>query len=148
MHRYLSRLSTKAALTPALLLSILYYIDRLSALHPFFLLDSLNVHRFLLTAAAVASKGLSDSCLRTTDYAYVGGVEASELRRLERVLLHYLDWRVIPKPDILTAYYFGLIARSGRYAIGVIEGCVSQTGLQASDDGGWNSGSLVQTDCW
>jgi hypothetical protein len=80
MHDYLSRLSTKAALAPALLLTILYYINWLSALHPFFLLDSLNVYRFLITAVAVVTKGLLDSCLRTIDYAYIRGVKASELR--------------------------------------------------------------------
>src|SRR3569833_3650581 len=58
---YLHRLAKHATLTPPLLLSMVYYIDRLCALYPDFTINTLTVHRFLIPAAPVAAKGLSDS---------------------------------------------------------------------------------------
>ncbi|KAH7231684.1 cyclin-domain-containing protein, partial [Fusarium redolens] len=112
---YLSRITKHAALTPAMLLSMMYYIDRLSSIFPAFLINSFTAHRFLITAATVACKGLSDSFLRTVAYARIGGVKASELRRLVRLFLYYLDWGIVPHPETLVAYYRGLVTRSDGY---------------------------------
>jgi hypothetical protein len=95
-----------------MLLSMMYYTDRLSSIFPAFLITSFTAHRFLITAATVVCKGLSDSFLCTVAYARIGGVKASELRRLVRLFLYYLDWRIVPHPEMLAAYYRGLVARS------------------------------------
>lgn len=93
----------------------MYYIDRLSSIYPAFLINSFTAHRFLITAATVACKGLSDFFLHTIAYAWIGGVKAAELRRLVRLFLCYLDWRIVPHPETLVAYYRGLVARSDGY---------------------------------
>lgn len=100
----------------------MYYIDCLSSIFPAFLINSFTAHRFLITAATVACKGLSDSFLRTVAYARVGGVKASELRRLVRLFLCYLDWRIVPHPETLVAYYRGLVARSYGYIFEPVQG--------------------------
>jgi hypothetical protein len=105
-----------------MLLSIMYYIDRLSSIFPAFLINSFTAHRFLITAATVACKGLSDSFLCTVTYARIGGVKASELRRLVRLFLCYLDWRIVPHPEMLDAYYRGLVARSDGYIFEPVQG--------------------------
>jgi hypothetical protein len=108
---YLTRLVVHATLPPPILLSMVYYVDRLCALYPAFTISSLTVHRFLITAATVASKGLSDSFWTNSLYARVGGVSLRELALLELEFLRRLDWRIVPKPEVLVDYYRGLVER-------------------------------------
>ncbi|KAL6892380.1 cyclin domain-containing protein [Trichoderma evansii] len=114
---YLHRLARHATLTPPLLLAMVYYIDRLCALYPEFTINTLTVHRFLITAATVAAKGLSDSFWNNTTYARVGGVRVAELRLLELEFLYRVDWRIVPNPEILVAYYQGLVQRAPGYEL-------------------------------
>ncbi|KAI1127305.1 cyclin-domain-containing protein [Nemania abortiva] len=114
---YLQRLAKHATLTPPLLLSMVYYIDRLCALYPDFTINTLTVHRFLITAATVAGKGLSDSFWNNSFYARVGGVKVAELKLLELEFLYRVDWRIVPIPEVLEAYYKGLVDRCDGYVI-------------------------------
>ncbi|KAK1774350.1 cyclin-domain-containing protein [Copromyces sp. CBS 386.78] len=114
---YLHRLAKHAYLSPPILLSMVYYIDRLCALYQDFTMNTLTVHRFLITAATVAAKGLSDSFLTNTLYARVGGVRVAELNMLELEFLHRVDWKIVPDPDVLVAYYGGLVARCPGYIL-------------------------------
>ncbi|KAH6608097.1 phosphate system cyclin pho80 [Trichoderma cornu-damae] len=114
---YLHRLARHATLTPPLLLAMVYYIDRLCALYSEFTINTLTVHRFLITAATVAAKGLSDSFWNNTTYARVGGVRVAELKLLELEFLYRVDWRIVPNPEILVAYYQGLVQRAPGYEL-------------------------------
>lgn len=114
---YLHRLAKHATLTPPLLLSMVYYIDRLCALYPDFTINTLTVHRFLITAATVAGKGLSDSFWNNSFYARVGGVKIAELKLLELEFLYRVDWKIIPNPEVLVAYYKGLVDRCDGYTL-------------------------------
>ncbi|KAL8726644.1 MAG: hypothetical protein Q9166_006603 [cf. Caloplaca sp. 2 TL-2023] len=114
---YLQRLTTHATLSPPILLSMVYYIDRLCALYPAFTISSLTVHRFLITSATVASKGLSDSFWTNSLYARVGGVSLKELALLELEFLWRVEWRIVPKPEALEEYYKSLVERSDGYRI-------------------------------
>lgn len=117
MTEYLFRLIIHATLSPPLLLSMVYYIDRLCALFPGFTISSLTVHRFLIAAATVASKGLSDSFWTNSTYARVGGVSIKELALLELDLLERLDWKIVPKPEVLVDYYCSLVERADGYVL-------------------------------
>ena len=114
---YLQRLTTHATLSPPILLSMVYYIDRLCALYPAFTISSLTVHRFLITSATVASKGLSDSFWTNNTYARVGGVSLKELALLELEFLWRVEWRIVPKPEVLVDYYRSLVERSEGFRI-------------------------------
>ncbi|KAK4155116.1 cyclin-domain-containing protein [Chaetomidium leptoderma] len=114
---YLNRLAKHATLTPPLLLSMVYYIDRLCALYPDFTINTLTVHRFLITAATVAAKGLSDAFWNNSTYARVGGVKVAELKMLELEFLHRVDWKIVPNPEVLVAYYAGLVERCPGYSL-------------------------------
>lgn len=96
---------------------MVYYIDRLCALYPDFTINTLTVHRFLITAATVAAKGLSDSFWNNSTYARVGGVRVAELKLLELEFLERVDWKIVPDPDVLVAYYRGLVQRSPAYVL-------------------------------
>lgn len=112
VHDYLARLTFHATLVTPILLSMVFFIDRLSGNFPTFIINSLTVHRFLITAATVASKGLSDSFWTNQTYARVGGVSIKELALLELELLMKCDWRIIPGPEQLVEYYHGLVEQS------------------------------------
>lgn len=114
---YLHRLAKHATLSPPLLLSMVYYIDRLFSAYPDFTINTLTVHRFLITAAAVAAKGLSDSFWNNTTYARIGGLRVAELNLLELEFLQRVDWRIVPKPEELVAYYRGLVERCEKYEL-------------------------------
>ncbi|KAK5936958.1 Pho80p cyclin [Knufia obscura] len=117
VHDYLSRLTTHATLSPPILLSMVYYIDKLCALYPAFTISSLTVHRFLITAATVASKGLSDSFWTNKTYARVGGVSVKELALLELEFLIRIQWRIVPVPEVLGRYYRRLVERTIGYEL-------------------------------
>jgi len=112
---YLYRLILHATLSPPVLLSMVYYIDRMSSFYPGFTISSLTVHRFLIAAATVAAKGLSDSFWTNNTYARVGGVSAKELALLELFFLEKLDWKIVPQPEVLVEYYQMLVERSDGY---------------------------------
>ena len=114
---YLQRLAKHATLTPPLLLSMVYYIDRLCSLYPAFTINTLTVHRFLITAATVAAKGLSDSFWNNATYARVGGIRMAELGMLELEFLYRVDWKIVPNPEVLVDYYRGLVERSDLYEL-------------------------------
>ncbi|KAH7411653.1 cyclin-domain-containing protein [Phaeosphaeria sp. MPI-PUGE-AT-0046c] len=114
---YLSRLIIHATLSPPILLSMVFYVDKLCAMYPSFTISSLTVHRFLITAATVAAKGLSDSFWTNSLYARVGGVSVRELALLELEFLRRLDWRIVPKPEVLVDYYKGLVERGQGFAM-------------------------------
>lgn len=114
---YLQRLTTHATLSPPILLSMVFYIDKLCALYPAFTISSLTVHRFLITAATVASKGLSDSFWTNRAYARVGGVSFRELAYLELEFLVRVDWKIVPQPEVLVDYYKSLVNRTVGYEL-------------------------------
>jgi len=96
---------------------MVFYIDKLCALCSSFTISSLTVHRFLITAATVASKGLSDSFWTNPTYARIGGISVSELATLELDFLQKVQWRIVPKPEVLTDYYISLVRRSEGYEL-------------------------------
>ncbi|KAA8647470.1 hypothetical protein EYZ11_010491 [Aspergillus tanneri] len=117
VHDYLQRLTTHATLSPPILLSMVYYIDRLCALYPSFTVSSLTIHRFLIASATVASKGLSDSFWTNKTYARVGGISITELALLELEFLFRVEWRIVPQPEVLVDYYQSLVERCEGYEI-------------------------------
>ncbi|TKA66466.1 hypothetical protein B0A55_09203 [Friedmanniomyces simplex] len=127
---YLQRLIQHATLSPPIMLSMVYYIDRLCALYPAFTINSLTVHRFLITAATVAAKGLSDSFWTNPTYARIGGIPVSELATLELEFLQKVHWKIVPKPEILEEYYRSLVERTEGFE------------LEAGSDGGSSGSSL------
>ncbi|KAJ6010595.1 Nuc-1 negative regulatory protein preg [Penicillium sp. IBT 35674x] len=114
---YLQRLATHATLSPPILLSMVYYIDRLCALYPSFTVSSLTIHRFLISSATVASKGLSDSFWTNKTYARVGGISMNELAMLELEFLFRVQWRIVPQPEVLVDYYQSLVERCEGFEI-------------------------------
>ena len=117
---------------------MVYYIDRLCALYPEFTINTLTVHRFLITAATVAAKGLSDQFWNNATYAKVGGIRLNELKMLELEFLYRVDWRIVPNPDVLVSYYKALVERCPGYIL-------EQSAASASDDLDGTGSSLANS---
>lgn len=113
---YLVRIVKYSSLEKPSLLAAVYYVDLLSRSYPIFTLSSLTVHRFLITAITVASKGLCDAFCINSHYAKVGGIGVAELNMLELELLKRIDWKIVPEPSVLDAYYEHMISQDPRYA--------------------------------
>jgi hypothetical protein len=96
---------------------MVYYIDRLCSLYPNFTITSLTVHRFLITAATVAAKGLCDSFWTNHTYARVGGVSTKELAMLELEFLGRMDWSIVPPAEMLVDYYTSLVGRAEGFVL-------------------------------
>lgn len=103
-------------------------------MYPEFTINTLTVHRFLITAATVAAKGLSDAFWNNTTYARVGGVRVAELKLLELEFLYRVDWKIVPNPEVLVAYYKGLVERTPGYALEV-DGTEEDDEDDVEDDG-------------
>jgi hypothetical protein len=114
---YLDRLIVHATLSPPVILSLVYYIDRLCVLYTAFSISSLTVHRYLIAAATVASKGLCDTFWTNNTYARIGGVTIKELALLELDFLKRMDWRIIPESKVLVDYYENLVTRTPGYTL-------------------------------
>ncbi|KAF2840320.1 cyclin-domain-containing protein [Patellaria atrata CBS 101060] len=117
VREYLMRIIIHAGLPTPIVLCMVYYIDTLCSHYPAFTISSLTVHRFLITAATVASKGLSDSFWTNPFYARVGGVSARELALLELEFLIRVDWTIVPQAETLRDYYTNLVNRCDGYEI-------------------------------
>ncbi|KAK5111816.1 hypothetical protein LTR62_004736 [Meristemomyces frigidus] len=130
---YLQRLIQHATLSPPILLSMVYYIDRLCALYSAFTINSLTVHRFLITAATVAAKGLSDSFWTNPTYARIGGIPVTELATLELEFLQKVQWKIVPKPENLEDYYRSLVDRTEGFELE--PGSSGSSSIDESDSG-------------
>lgn len=108
---YLIRITKFCSLEKSIILAIIYYIDLLCTTYKIFNINSLTVHRFLITAAMVASKGLCDTLCTNTHYAKVGGLSKLELNSLEVEFLIRVDYRIVPPIELLDQYFERLVSR-------------------------------------
>jgi hypothetical protein len=113
---------------------MVFYVDKLCTMYPAFTISNLTVHRFLITAATVAAKGLSDSFWTNSLYARVGGVSLRELALLELEFLRRLEWRIVPKPETLVDYYKGLVERGEGYVLEKEEESTDADGQEEGQD--------------
>lgn len=98
---YLQRLIRHAKLSPQLIHTMIFYIDHLCEVYPKLTINSLIVHRLLITAATVASKFLSDFSWTNAPHAWIAGISAMELAILELEFLQKARWKIVPKPETL-----------------------------------------------
>lgn len=115
VHDYLSRIVRYTSLEKTSLMSTVIYVDRLCSAYPAFVVSSLTMHRFLITATTVASKGLCDAFCTNTHYAKVGGITLGELNVLELELLARMDWRIVCSEDQLQAFYVNMAVNNPKY---------------------------------
>lgn len=113
---YLVRIAKFCSLEKSIILAMIYYIDLLCTTYKTFNINSLTIHRFLITSAMVASKGLCDTFCTNTYYAKVGGLPRAELNLLEVEFLIRVNYRIVPPADRLNQYFESMVKRmSNKY---------------------------------
>ncbi|CAG81307.1 cyclin-domain-containing protein [Yarrowia lipolytica] len=123
---YLIRIVRFCSLEKSILLTVIYYIDFLCRTFSTFNINSLTVHRFLITTCMVGSKGLCDSFRTNGHYARVGGISKAELNLLEVEFLVRVDYRIVPKVEVLSRYYERMVMRMNN-VYQLVEGISSST---------------------
>ncbi|KAI8099602.1 cyclin-domain-containing protein [Halteromyces radiatus] len=100
IHAYLTRILKFAPFSNEALLSLLVYFDRIASKKQY-AVNSLNVHRLLITSVVVASKFTSDVYYPNSRYAKVGGLPLLELNQLELEFLFLCDFQLhVPLEDL------------------------------------------------
>jgi len=82
---------------------MLAHLNRIHMTKPEFAIDSLTIHRLLLTALMVSAKFFDDHVYNNAQWAGVGGVSCRELNSLEREFLILMDYSLFVTTDTFLA---------------------------------------------
>lgn len=117
---YVSRFTRHLAISPAVYVVALIYLDRVAAADAALALTPLNVHRLLTVAVSLATKVVEDGVVRPAAIARVGGVpSAGEMAVLEGHLLTRLGWRLHVRGGCFEAWRRWVFGAGGGGGVGV-----------------------------
>ncbi|CAD8068083.1 unnamed protein product [Paramecium sonneborni] len=102
IHNYLQRIAKYTHCSEQCFVIALIYLDRLQEKHPYLVLNSKCIHRFLLLAIMTAIKYQDDDYYKNEYYAKVGGISVRETYILEQEFLELMDHQLF----IDEQYYF------------------------------------------
>ncbi len=95
----------------------LVYIDRIIQRNGF-MINSLNIHRIIITSVMLAAKFFDDQYFNNAFYAKVGGVPRQEMNSLELEFLFLVNFTLHVTPDVYQKYYNELIAHPFKHNTG------------------------------
>jgi len=104
IRKYLERIVRYSVCNHECFVLGLVYIDRLTHYQPDFSLNSLNIHRLLITSFMLASKFYDDSYYNNSYFAKVGGVTTAEMNVLELEFLFLCQFSLFVEPDTFFRY--------------------------------------------
>ncbi|KAK8928771.1 Cyclin-P3-1 [Platanthera zijinensis] len=93
IQSYIERIFKYSNCSPSCFVLAYIYMDRFLQ-RPNAHLTSLNVHRLLIVATAVAAKFADDAFFNNAYYARIGGITTAEMNKLELNFLFSLDFRL------------------------------------------------------
>lgn len=92
LDAYIYRITKYAMCSAECFVIALIYIDRLNEKNPTFVVNSLTIHRLLITGVMLSAKFIDDHYFNNRYYAKVGGVPCSEINALEREFLFMINF--------------------------------------------------------
>ena len=101
---YLYRLIKHSHCTRSAFIIAFYYLERVAEKGVDLGINSLSVHRLLLTAVLLAIKYLEDVLYDNAHFAIVGGLDVQELNMLELDMLKVLNFRLHISPEEFTEF--------------------------------------------
>ncbi|KAJ6853504.1 cyclin-P4-1 [Iris pallida] len=104
VRAYLERIFRYANCSPSCYVVAYIYLDRFVHRHPAVLIDSFNVHRFLITSVLTAVKFMDDIYYNNAYFAKVGGVSLMEMNYLEVDFLFGVGFELNVTPVVFTSY--------------------------------------------
>lgn len=102
---YLNRIAKYASCSGECFVLALVYIDRIIQSNPNFVVNSLNIHRLLITSVMLAAKFFDDQYFNNAYYAKVGGVPCNEINSLEVEFLFMTNFSLFVGTDTYRQYY-------------------------------------------
>jgi len=93
IEAYLKRIIKYTTCSPECFLMAFSYIDQIIVKHNI-MVDSLNVHRLILTSILIASKLFDDTTYNNKYFSHVGGVPLKELNNMEFAFLILMDFEM------------------------------------------------------
>jgi len=102
---YLLRVAKYAACSGECFVLALVYIDRIIQSNSSFVVNSLNIHRLLITSIMLAAKFFDDQYFNNAYYAKVGGVPCTEINSLEVEFLFLCNFALFVNTDTYSQYY-------------------------------------------
>jgi hypothetical protein len=94
------------------------YIDRIIQSNPTFVVNSLNIHRLLITSVMLAAKFFDDQYFNNAYYAKVGGVPCNEMNVLEVEFLFMTNFSLFVDTETYRQYYTELCNHARNTACG------------------------------
>ena len=101
---YLDRIFKYASCSCECFVLALIYIDRVIQRQNF-VINSLNVHRIIITSVMLSAKFFDDHYFKNAFYAKVGGVPCAEMNSLEVEFLFLINFSLHVSPDNYSRYY-------------------------------------------
>lgn len=101
---YLQRIAKYSNCSEECFVLSLIYIDRLIRTNGNFLVNSLNVHRLLITSMMLAAKFFDDQYFNNAYYGKVGGVSCKEINLLEIEFLFMINFNLYVEADTYRTY--------------------------------------------
>jgi hypothetical protein len=102
---YLHRTAKYALCSGECFVLALVYIDRIIQQNPTFVVNSLNIHRLLITSVMLAAKFFDDQYFNNAYYARVGGVPPLEMNSLEVEFLFMTNFSLFVTTETYKQYY-------------------------------------------
>ena len=113
LHKYLERLSDYMKCSEECYVLAMIYIERLMKADCALTLNSLCVHRLILSAVAIAAKFFDDKYYKNSYYARVGGISVQEINTLERNFLFIIDFNLYVSDKQYSDYHNMLLSHFG-----------------------------------
>ncbi|KAI3826831.1 hypothetical protein L1987_00887 [Smallanthus sonchifolius] len=104
IQSYLQRIFKYANCSPSCYVVAYVYLDRFTQQQPAISINSLNVHRLLITSVMIAAKFMDDMYYNNAYYAKVGGISITEMNFLEVDFLFGLGFQLNVNPTTFHNY--------------------------------------------
>jgi len=101
---YLNRIAKYSNCSEECFVLALIYIDRLIKHNGNFLVNSLNVHRLMITSIMLAAKFFDDQYFNNAYFGKVGGVLSKELNLLETEFMFMINFNLYVETEIYELY--------------------------------------------
>ncbi|KAJ8752959.1 hypothetical protein K2173_008694 [Erythroxylum novogranatense] len=105
---YLERIYQYANCSPSCYVVAYVYLDRFVQKQPSLLVNSLNVHRLIITSVLISAKFMDDISYNNAYYAKIGGISTAEMNVLEVDFLFGLGFQLNVTPTTFHTYNFYL----------------------------------------
>jgi len=101
---YLKRIVKYSNCSEECLVLALIYIDRLIKVNGKFMLNSLNVHRLMITSIMLGAKFFDDKYYNNAHFGKIGGVSCKEINLLEIEFVFMINFDLFVETDLYETY--------------------------------------------